>query len=471
MSNAPYLTIDELSQAVKRTIEGAFDYVRVRAEISQPRLPASGHIYFSLKDDRNVLACVIWRGTAARLSVRPEEGLEVICTGKMTIFGGQSRYQLVVSDIEIAGEGALLRQLEDRKKRLAEEGLFDNARKKPLPHFPRVIGVVTSPTGAVIRDILHRLDERFGVHVLVWGVNVQGAGSTEQIAAAIAGFNSLSGGDENLPRPDLLIVARGGGSLEDLWSFNEEIVVRAVAASEIAVISAVGHETDTTLVDFAADLRAPTPTAAAELATPVAADIRARLSETEARLTRVLSRRIELAAQMLRGAERALTHPDEQIARRQQSVDMAAGALQSAIVSHIQSARLRLARLGERIITPQVQISTISARLGRAGERLDTLLTRQLERAVSRLSQAERLLAANSFERVLERGFALVTDSNGKAIRRSADAPAPADILLRFADASRHARLSGQAADKHERPSVNEAARKTPPQAEQEELF
>ena len=225
LSNSPHMTIDELSLAVKRTIEGSFEFVRVRGEVSQLRVPSSGHIYFALKDE-TPFSSVIWRGSAARLSVQPEEGLDVIYSGKMTTFGGQSRYQLIVSDVEIAGEGALPKQLEERRRKLAEEGLFDQARKRSLPAFPKSIGVVTSPTGAVIRDILHRLSERFGVRVLVWGVNVQGAGSAEQIAAAIHGFNQLPETGE-VARPDLLIVARGGGSIEDLWSFNEDIVVGA----------------------------------------------------------------------------------------------------------------------------------------------------------------------------------------------------------------------------------------------------
>ena len=318
ISNSHYLTVEELSSAVKKTIEGRFEFVRVRGEVSQLRVPASGHVYFALKDEKNTLSSVIWRGSAARLSVQPEEGLDVICSGKMTTFGGQSRYQLIVNDVEIAGEGALLKQLEERRRKLADEGLFDAARKRPLPSFPRSIGVVTSPTGAVIRDILHRLSERFGVRVLVWGVNVQGAGSAEQIAAAIEGFNKLPETGE-VARPDLLIVARGGGSIEDLWSFNEEIVVRAAAASVIPLISAVGHETDTTLIDYASDLRAPTPTAAAELATPVAADIKASLTDRQARLERAASRQIEAAQQSLRGLQRGLLHPRELIARHQQS--------------------------------------------------------------------------------------------------------------------------------------------------------
>lgn len=442
LSNSPYMTIDELSSAVKRTIEGSFEFVRVRGEVSQLRVPSSGHIYFALKDEKNTLSSVIWRGSAARLSVQPEEGLDVICSGKMTTFGGQSRYQLIVSDVEIAGEGALLKQLEERRRKLAEEGLFDQARKRPLPAFPKSIGVVTSPTGAVIRDILHRLSERFGVRVLVWGVNVQGAGSAEQIAAAIDGFNQLpkTGG---VARPDLLIVARGGGSIEDLWSFNEEIVVRAAAASQIPLISAVGHETDTTLIDYASDLRAPTPTAAAELATPVAADIRASLTDKQARLERAASRQIEAAKQNLRGLERGLLHPRELIARHQQSVDMAASSLDNIIMRRLEGASIRLSGLAEKLGSPSQRLAEVSERLTLCGNQMDVFMTRRIDMSAQRLHQASRLLEANSYQRVLDRGFVLVTNKDGQAIKRSADAPKGAEIILQFADDTRQGVLDG----------------------------
>ncbi|MDA0704221.1 MAG: exodeoxyribonuclease VII large subunit, partial [Proteobacteria bacterium] len=262
--NMPEFTVSEISGALKRTLEDQFAHVRIRGEISGFKRAASGHLYFALKDDKAVIDSVCWRGTAGNLSLSPEDGMEVIVTGRVTTYPARSRYQVVVESIELAGEGALLKLLEDRRRRLGEEGLFDPECKRPLPYLPEVIGVVTSPTGAVIRDILHRLADRFPRHVIVWPVLVQGEGSAEQIAAAIRGFNALVPGGP-VPRPDLLIVARGGGSLEDLWSFNEEVVVRAAAASEIPLISAVGHETDTTLIDFASDRRAPTPTAAAEI--------------------------------------------------------------------------------------------------------------------------------------------------------------------------------------------------------------
>src|SRR5437588_6193585 len=274
-SNLPEYTVSELSMALKRSIEESFSHVRVRGEISSFKRVGSGHCYFALKDAEAVLDAVCWRNTAIRLPLKPEDGMEVVCTGRLTTYPGRSKYQLVIDSIELAGIGALLRILEERRLRLAAEGLFAAERKKKLPFLPRVIGIVTSPSGAVIRDILHRLGDRFPRRVLLWPVAVQGEGAAAQIAAAIDGFNRLSS-EGQVPRPDLLIVARGGGSLEDLMAFNEEIVVRAAAESAIPLISAVGHETDTTLIDFASDRRAPTPTAAAEFAVPVPADLLAR---------------------------------------------------------------------------------------------------------------------------------------------------------------------------------------------------
>ena len=414
---------------------------------------------------------MIWRGSAARLSVQPEEGLDVICSGKMTTFGGQSRYQLIVSNVEIAGEGALLKQLEARRRKLADEGLFDVARKRPLPAFPKSIGVITSPTGAVIRDILHRLSERFGVRVVVWGVNVQGAGSAEQIAAAIEGFNKLPETGE-VARPDLLIVARGGGSIEDLWSFNEEIVVRAAAASAIPLISAVGHETDTTLIDYASDLRAPTPTAAAELATPVAADIKAGLTDKQARLERAAGRQIEAAQQNLRGLQRGLLHPHELIARYQQSVDIAASSLHNGLLRRMEGAATRLANLAERLGSPSQRLAQVSERLLVCGNQLDNLIARQFDIQTQKLAQAGRLLEANSYQRVLERGFALVTYTSGAAIKRSAEAPQGAEVVIQFVDAARHASLDGgETPPKALKKDSSKKPRKTDLSPDQNELF
>src|SRR5579884_1519058 len=321
--NIPEWTVSELSAALRRTVEDTFGHVRVRGEISGYRGPhSSGHAYFALKDEGARIDAVIWKTAFGRMRIRPEEGLEVIATGRLTTYPGRSSYQIVIESLEPAGLGALMALLEQRKRRLAAEGLFDEARKQRLPYLPSVIGVVTSPTGAVIRDILHRLAERFPRHVVVWPVRVQGDGAAEEIAAAIRGFNSLAR-DGPIPRPDLLIVARGGGSIEDLWAFNEEIVVRAAAASAIPLISAVGHETDTTLIDFVSDRRAPTPTAAAEIATPVLAELKALTADYERRLVSCSSRQLEHARTRLLGASRGLPRPMDLLALASQRFDHA----------------------------------------------------------------------------------------------------------------------------------------------------
>ncbi len=452
-TNAPFMSISELSSRLKATVEGAFDYVRVRAEISRPTRAPSGHLYFTLKDDRATLAAVCWKTMAGNLAVQPEEGLEVICSGKLTIYPGQSKYQIVVTQMEVAGEGAMLRQLEERRRRLAAEGLFDAQLKKPIPQMPAVIGVVTSPTGAVIRDILHRLRDRFGVHVLVWGTLVQGQNAAPQVAAAIRGFDAMPA-DGDLPRPDVLIVARGGGSLEDLWAFNEEEVVRAVADCRIPVISAIGHETDTTLIDYAADLRAPTPTAAAEMAVPVQAELAARISEGQARLQRAIAQRLETATALLRSAGRALLDPAEVINRRGQALDLAVAGLNGALETRLAAQELRLAGLAGRIRPPERRLAEVRAELSRLEERLVQVMDQSIVNRSHALEGASRLLQANSFERVLDRGFALVTDAAGTPVKRSIDAETGALVTLRFADASRSAQLDPSGAGASDPPQA-----------------
>src|SRR3984885_11302679 len=319
--NAPEFTVSELSSALKRTVEDAYGHVRVRGEISGFRGPhSSGHCYFALKDESAKIEAVIWKGVHGRMRFKPQEGLEVIATGKLTTYPGSSKYQIVIEAIEPAGIGALMALMEERKKKLGAEGLFDEARKQLLPWLPDVIGVVTSPTGAVIRDILHRLEDRFPRRVLLWPVAVQGPGAADQIAAAIEGFNALPEKGP-VPRPDVLIVARGGGSVEDLMPFNEEIVVRAAAASDIPLISAVGHETDTTLIDYASDVRAPTPTAAAEMAVPVRADLLAQVADDDLRLWDFLRRMLEERRERLMLLNRALGDPARAIEPLVQKLD------------------------------------------------------------------------------------------------------------------------------------------------------
>ena len=443
--NTPYFTISELSKAIKATVEGAFEFVRVRAEISRPTRAASGHLYFTLKDDRSTLAAVCWKTVAGNLVVQPEEGLEVIASGRLTTFAGQSKYQIVVSQMEVAGEGALLKQLEERRRQLAAEGLFDADRKKKIPSMPTVIGVVTSPTGAVLRDILHRLSDRFGVRVLVWGTLVQGQSAAPQVAAAISGFDSMPK-DGPLPRPDVLIVARGGGALEDLWAFNEEEVVRAVAACRIPIISAIGHETDTTLIDFAADLRAPTPTAAAEMAVPVKSELVALMAELDARLTRATANKIKNASQLLKMTDRALIDPGEFIARRGQMLDYAVSGLANGLEQWLSARALRLLNATGRLFPPERQLAEAKGALSELSLRLTKSMTIDLERRQQATANIGRLLDANSFERVLDRGFALVTDQRGVPVKRSVELPQHANAQIHFADGQRYATFDIDAA-------------------------
>lgn len=345
LTNAAEFTVSEIAQAVKRTVEDEFGHVRVRGEISGFRgQHSSGHAYFTLKDDAASIDAVIWKGSFGRLAFKPEEGLEVIATGRLTTFPRSSKYQIVIENIEPAGAGALMALLEERRKKLLAEGLFDRERKRPLPYLPRVIGVITSPTGAVIRDILHRLDDRFPSHVLVWPVRVQGDTCASEVVNAIEGFNALLPNGP-IPRPDILIVARGGGSIEDLWGFNEEAVVRAVAGSDIPVISAVGHETDTTLIDYASDMRAPTPTAAAEAAVPVRAELIAYVEDQGSRQRQAARRSVASLKDRLRAASAGLPRAADLVSTQRQSLDMAATRLSGGLRHFVQDRRLAFSRL------------------------------------------------------------------------------------------------------------------------------
>ncbi len=396
LGNAPEYTVSELSGAVKKVIEGEFGLIRVRGEVGRVSRPASGHLYFALKDDRASLDAVSWKGQVAKMQVRPEEGMEVIATGRMTTFPGQSKYQLIVEDVALAGMGALMAMLERRRAALAAEGLFDAARKKPIPYLPLVIGVVTSPSGAVIRDILHRLRDRFPRHVLIWPVAVQGQACAAEVAAAIRGFNAIAPGGA-IPRPDLIIVARGGGSLEDLWGFNEEVVVRAAAASVIPLISAVGHETDTTLIDYAADLRAPTPTAAAELAVPVRLELLAAVDGQAARLSRALAQGLGLRGQRLRDLGRAIPRLDGLLAGPSQRFDTGVQRLAGALGLAASKKRARYEALAGRH-RAEVLLGLFarrSERLAGLGRDLDMRAERRLERGHAGLDKwASRLAPA-----------------------------------------------------------------------------
>ena len=439
--NLPEFTVTELAQALKRTVEDAFGIVRLRGEISGFKRATSGHVYFSLKDADAVIDAVMWRGTAGRLAFKPEDGLEVIAQGRITTYPGRSKYQIVVDAMEPAGAGALMALLEARKKKLAEEGLFDAARKRPLPYLPEVIGVVTSPTGAVLRDILHRLRERFPRHVLVWPVAVQGEKAAGEVAAAIAGFNKLTVGGK-VPRPDVLIVARGGGSLEDLWAFNEEIVVRAAAASTIPLISAVGHETDTTLIDFASDRRAPTPTAAAEMAVPVRADLLAETLDYGKRLVGGVNRMLRESAVELAGLARGLGDPRRLIEERQQRLDVAGERLIAGprrvieVKQQLIAAEARALRsAGERFKSDMRQrVERTADRLGQYADRLKRAGGDLLTRGNERIDQLGKLLESYSFHSVLNRCFALVRDQDGAPVLAAAGVQSGDTIGIQFAD-------------------------------------
>jgi exodeoxyribonuclease VII large subunit len=516
--NAPEFTVSELSLSLKRTVEDTYGHVRVRGEISGFRgAHASGHCYFALKDESAKIEAVIWKGVHSRMRFKPQEGLEVIATGKLTTYPGSSKYQIVIEALEPAGIGALMALMEERKKKLAAEGLFDAARKQLLPWLPEVIGVVTSPTGAVIRDILHRLEDRFPRRVLVWPVRVQGEGSAEQIAAAIRGFNALPEGGK-IPRPDVLIVARGGGSLEDLWSFNEEIVVRAAAESMIPLISAVGHETDITLIDFAADKRAPTPTAAAEMAVPVRSELFVEVADLARRTRACWQRGQESRRNELRAAARALPAASDLLAIPRQRLDSAGSALPRGLKANTHahfrrfaatSARLTLRVLHGQIAQSDHRLTVCGERLGlaarsllrqrrdrfaglevrlrtsrlsnaqaqrnaivrqrertqRLSDRAHRALTTLLQRLDARVAHSGKLLSTLSYRSVLARGFALVRDEAGHPLH-SADSVGPnARLELEFADGRVGARADADrpAPSAHEPTQPKSASREAKP--------
>ncbi|WP_417685613.1 exodeoxyribonuclease VII large subunit [Roseibium sp.] len=489
-SNVAEFSVSEISFSIKKTMEDAFGYVRVRGELGRISRPGSGHIYLDLKDDRSVLSGVIWKGVASRLKIQPEQGLEVIATGKITTFPGQSKYQMVIDALEPAGAGALMALLEERKRKLAAEGLFAEERKQLLPSLPRVIGVVTSPTGAVIRDILHRISDRFPLHVLVWPVRVQGETCGAEVANGIRGFNALASGGP-VPRPDVIIVARGGGSIEDLWGFNEEAVVRAAAESDIPLISAVGHETDWTLIDLAADVRAPTPTGAAEIAVPVKAELMSLVDDLSRRLSSGLNRLVATRRTELRAAEAALPAPRDLLALPRQTFDTYANRLEHALTVNTRSHRstyqnfaIRLSpiilsratdkarsdlasyadrqqrALGVAVSQKRQTFLALAARLSPAPLRQQAAIGRErlngyderLQRAFSqrilklrdRLDSQEKLLKSLSYKDVLARGYALVRDENGQPIRSAHAVSAGTALSIELADGVLEAIAGGE---------------------------
>ncbi len=463
-SNVPEMSVSELSFSLKRTLEETFGHVRVRGELSRVKIHTSGHMYSDLKDADSVINVVCWKGTLSKLSIRPEEGLEVVCTGRVSSYPARSNYQLIIETMELAGQGALLKMLEDRRRKLAAEGLFAAERKKPLPFLPKVIGVVTSPTGAVIRDIMHRLNDRFPRHVLLWPVLVQGPGAAEQIAAAIRGFDAIAPGGQNpnkIPRPDVLIVARGGGSLEDLMAFNEEIVVRAAAECRIPLISAVGHETDTTLIDLAADLRAPTPTAAAEQAVPVRAEWLSTVRDWGRRMDGAADNILGVRRERLGGLAARLPDPARLLEIKAQTLDHAAHRLGTAFDKGVNVPITRTKELGAMLRHPRALIAEKQRMLAERAERLnramirmpaepgrrlkdiaariDPAFTRGVEQKHARLEKVAGMLRALSFEDILKRGYAVVRDENGVPVTSAAAVKPGRPVEIQFHDGSRKA--------------------------------
>lgn len=433
--NAPEFSVSELSSVLKRMIEGEFSNVRIRGEVGRVSRPASGHLYFDLKDDKSVIASVTWRGQASKLATQPEEGLEVVATGKITTFAGQSRYQMIVSEMSVAGIGALMAQLEKRKKKLEAEGLFDKKIKKEIPYLPEIIGVITSPSGAVIRDILHRLSDRFPRKVLLWPVSVQGESCAPDVTAAINGFNKLTPGGA-MPRPELIIVARGGGSIEDLWGFNEESVVRAASESEIPLISAVGHETDTTLIDLASDLRAPTPTAAAEYAVPVRADLMGWLSSMEERRVRSLSSSLEIKRQRLKDLSRGLPAPADLVAMAAQRLDAVSDRLPRALsaVSNNKRTLLLQTSAGLRGRLLQNKLIDRTKEMNRFVKSIEANIRLIIQRNQSALDGLERIRKTLGYEATLRRGYTVVRNKDGKLITRLKEADVNKELEIEFYD-------------------------------------
>ncbi len=441
-TNQTTLTVSQVSQSIKRTVEDNYSYVRVRGELSGTKRAASGHIYFNLKDDNAVLNGICWKGVAANVTFDMEDGLEVICVGKITTYPGRSNYQIVIDSIEIAGEGALMALLEKRKKQFATEGLFDESRKQPLPFMPQIIGVVTSSTGAVIRDILHRIEERFPVRVIIWPVLVQGDGAKEQIAQAIDGFNHLSEHDE-VPRPDLLIVARGGGSLEDLWAFNEEIVVRAAANSKIPLISAVGHETDTTLIDYVSDRRAPTPTGAAEIAVPVRAEWIATVLDYAGRLYGAVSRFLDDRYVLVQARAGGLITPKQMMENITQRLDDWVGRFYDTAPNLFAQKQHKIQILAGKIISPVQKLETMSEQLkGWVGRLRPTKILHEIEMMEQKLSTQAQLLESYHYKKVLARGFALVrSQQDGQLVTSASSALDNMVIEIEFSDGIKKAKI------------------------------
>ncbi len=448
--NARPYSVSELAFALKRTLEDAYGFVRLRGELSKVTHHSNGHVYLTIKDERAAIDGVVWKGQVRGLSVRPEQGLEVVVTGKITTYPQGSRYQIVIETMEAAGIGALLAQLERLKAKLAAEGLFDPARKQPLPEMPAVVGVVTSPTGAVIRDILHRIRDRWPCRVIVWPVVVQGDAAAAQVSAAIRGFNAMTAGGP-VPRPDVLIVARGGGSVEDLWPFNDEGLARTVAEGRIPLISAVGHETDTTLIDFVSDRRAPTPTAAAEMSTPVLAELKALVSDLGARMHRCGGRVVDERRARVQHADRALRRVPDLVELAAQRFGVVSGRLGAGLARNAAAHERELVRVATRLsplllLRPQ---AVQKDRLDRLTVRLEPAMRRRLERLSERLEGLSKLYGSVDPDRPLQRGFARVARADGSLVHAGAALASGEEVAITFGDkVTRQAVIDGSASDR-----------------------
>ena len=463
--NVAEYTVSELSGAIKRALEEGFGYVRLRGEISGFRgAHASGHCYFALKDDKAKIEAVIWKMTYGRLKVKPEEGIEVVVQGRVTSYPGSSKYQIVIESLEPAGLGALMALLEERKRKFAAEGLFAEERKRPRPFLPQLVGIITSPTGAVIRDMLHGFIERFPTRVIVWPVRVQGETCAAEVAAAIAGFNAMQPGGR-IARPDVLIVARGGGSLEDLWGFNEEIVVRAVAASRIPIISAVGHETDWTLIDLVADARAPTPTKAAEWAVPKFADLAENTQKCGSRLTTAARRKLQHARADLKAAIRGLPRLEDVLALPRQRFDACEKRLGRALLANARAHHTRYARISARLRPAPImhRISVAGERAGALHARATQALRNGLVARRRQLEGYDKLLGTLSYQSVLQRGFALVRDADGRTVRSAASVQAGDRLDLEFNDGRVEAEALGSSSSGAEKPRAPSSSPQPPP--------
>jgi exodeoxyribonuclease VII large subunit len=469
-TNAHAYSVSELSFALKRTLEDAYGFVRLRGELSKVTHHSNGHVYLTLKDERAAIDGVVWKSQVRALSIRPEQGLEVIVTGKITTFPSGSRYQIVIETMEAAGVGALLAQLERLKARLAAEGLFEPGRKVALPSMPAVVGVITSPTGAVIRDILHRIRDRWPCRVIVWPVVVQGDQAAAQVCAAIRGFNALRP-DGPIPRPDVLIVARGGGSVEDLWPFNDETLARTVAEGTIPLISAVGHETDTTLIDFVSDRRAPTPTAAAEVATPVLAELKAFVGDLGARMHRCGGRVVEDRRGRIEHADRALKRVPDMLRLAEQRFDIISGRLGAGLARNAAVHERELVRVSSRLspLLLQRPQAVQQQRLDGVAARLLPGVSRGLERAGERLAALSKLYLAVDPERPLQRGFARVTRADGSIVHAGASLTSGEAVAIKFGDkVTRQAVIDGAGgpAPAAARPARPKAKTPSPPQGD-----